>query len=231
LRGLGCLLVLLLLQAAVGGVRLWAGDPPPGKATCRLYAEEGMLMVDIEVLALFTDEVRETLGSGFTSTVATRLLLVEAESERPVAENRFTREIRFDVWDETYLITTFSNQGTGRQLADTLEEVEEFCRRTTEFRFCKLERLVEGTVYAFTMEILLVPISQEQLEQTKRWVVESGAGGEDDRPGGLGIFFGSMMNIFIGRSTGVEEDRFTFTTAPFRLSDVERPGEEAASDE
>ncbi len=188
-------------------------------------------MVDIEVLTLFTDEVRETLGSGFTSTVATRLLLIEVESKRPVAENRFSREIRFDVWDETYLITTFSNQGTGRQLAGTLEEVEEYCRRTTEFRFCELERLAEGPAYEFTMEILLVPISQEQLEQTKRWVEESGSGGEDDRQGGLGIFFGSMMNIFIGRSTGVEEDRFTFVTAPFRLSDVERPGEEAGSDE
>jgi hypothetical protein len=75
--------------------------------------------------------------------------------------------------------------------------------------------------------VLLVPISQEQLEQTKRWVEESGADkgkGETGR-GGLGIFFGSMMNIFIGRSTGVDEDRFRFVTGPFRTAEVERAGE------
>ncbi len=215
----------------MGAPALLAGDPPPGEAICRPYAEEDLLMLDLEVVTLFSDEVRETLVSGFTSTVATRLMLVEAESGRLVAENRFSREIRFDVWDETYLITTYSDQGTGRHLAGTLDEVEEYCRRLTEFRFCPLERLEQDTSYLITMEVLLVPISQDQLEQTKRWVEESGSAGENDRQGGRSIFFGSMMNIFIGRSTGVDEDRFTFVTAPFRAADVEWTGEEVDGDE
>jgi hypothetical protein len=41
-----------------------------------------------------------------------------------------------------------------------------------------------------------------------------------------------MINIFIGRSTGVDEDRFTFVTAPFQAADVEpEHGEEVAGDE
>lgn len=229
-RGVVCLL-LFLFQTAAGAPTLLAGDPPPGEALCRPWTEEGLLMVDLEVVTLFTPEVRQTLGSGFTSTVAIRLTLREAGSERLVAENRFTREIRYDVWDETYLVTTYSDQGTGRHLAVTLDEVEDYCRRIDEFRFCDLDRLEENKAYLITMDVLLVPISQEQLEQTKRWVEESGsAGGESDRRGGLGIFFGSMLNIFIGRSTGVNEDRFVFVTGSFRLADVEQV-EEVAADE
>jgi hypothetical protein len=230
-RGLLCLLVFLLLQVVAGGPALLARDPVPGDLFCRPYAGEEMLMVDLEVETLFTDEVRETLDSGFTSTVATLLLLGEVESGQVVAENRFSREIRYDVWDETYLITTYSDQGTGRHLAGTLEEVEEYCRQISEFRFCPLTRLDGEMSYQFSMEVLLVPISQEQLEQTKRWVRESGSEGEDDRQGGLGIFFGSMMNIFIGRSTGVDEDRFTFISTPFHAAAVEPRGEEVDSDE
>ena len=230
-RGLLCLLVFLLLQAAAGVTPLLAGDPPPGEALCRPWTEEGLLMVDLEVVTLFTPEVRETLDSGFTSTVAIRLALREVESEQLVAENRFTREIRYDVWDETYLVTTYSDQGTGHHLAGTLDEVEDYCRQIGEFRFCDLDRLEENKAYLVTMDVLLVPISQEQLEQTKRWVEESGsADGESDRRGGLGIFFGSMMNIFIGRSTGVDEDRFAFVTGTFRLADVERVEEEAVDE-
>lgn len=227
-RGVVCL-VLFLFQAAGAAPPVLAGDPPPGEAFCSPWTAGDLLMVDLEVVTLFTPEVRETLGSGFTSTVATRLALREAGSERLVAENRFFREIRYDVWDETYLVTTYSDQGTGRSLAVTLDEVEDYCRRIGEFRFCELDRLEAGKAYYITLDVLLVPISQEQLEQTKRWVEESGSAGESDRRGGLGIFFGSMMNIFIGRSTGVDEDRFVFVTGPFRLADVERV-EEAADE-
>jgi hypothetical protein len=225
-----CLLVFLV-QTGVGPPLLLADDPPPGEAFCRPWTVEGLLMVDIEVVTLFTPEVRDTLGSGFTSTVATRLTLRETGSERVVAGNRFTREIRFDVWDETYLVTTHSDQGTGRTLAGTLDEVEDFCRRISEFRFCGLGRLESDKAYYIALDILLVPISQEQLEQTKRWVEESGEEDEGgSQRGGLGIFFGSMMNVFIGRSTGVDEDRFAFVTEPFRLADVQRV-EEVAGDE
>jgi hypothetical protein len=212
----------LLLLLAVAADAFAGRDPEPGLAHCRPTADEGTLMIDLELVSLFTDEVRETLSSGFTSTVATRLALVEAVSGRLVAENRYSREVKYDVWDETYLVTTYSDQGTGRQLAATLDEVEEHCRRVNEFRFCPLERLREGESYRIAVEVLLVPISQEQLEQTKRWVKESGqTAGEGDDRSGLGIFFGSMMDIFIGRSTGVEEDRFTFVSEPFELAEVE----------
>jgi len=237
-RLLPALVVLLLL---VCGSPATAGkDPQPGLALCQPSAVEETLMVDLELVSLFTDEVRETLGSGFTSTVATRLALVEALSGRLVAENRFSREIKYDVWDEIYQVTTYSDQGSGRHIASTLHEVEEHCRRVSEFRFCPLERLGEAESYRIAVEVLLVPISQEQLEQTKRWVEESGeSGGDGDSRGGLGIFFGSMMNIFIGRSTGVDEDRFSFVTEPFRLADVVvepidevvESGEEVVTDE
>jgi len=212
---------VLLAAAMLAVAPVSAADPPPGEAFCRPWADGGLLMVDLEVVTLFTDEVRDTLGSGFTSTVATRLDLFAVSGERPVAENRFSREIRYDVWDEIYLVTTYSDQGSGRYLAGTLDEVEDYCRQISEFRFCSLDRLEPGTEYYFAMDVLLVPISQEQLEQTKRWVEESGSSEEEGR-GGMGIF-GSMMNIFIGRSTGVDEDRFTYVTAPFSLADVARP--------
>jgi len=224
-----CALLAAALLVLSGSTPLLAGDPPPGEARCYPWADGERLMVELEVARLFSEEVRETLSSGFTSTVATRLDLVEDGSERPVAENRFSREIRFDVWDETYLITTYSDQGTGRHLAATLDEVEDYCRRITEFRFCDLGRLRPGIPYRITMDVLLVPISQEQLEQTKRWVEESGEGDEDGRRrGGVGIF-GSMLNIFIGRSTGVDEDRYTFVTSPFTLADVPLRSSEGAA--
>lgn len=229
-RGACCALLTVALIVLPGGAMLFADDPPPGEARCLPWADGDLLMVDLEVARLFSEEVRETLRSGFTSTVATRLDLVEEDREHPVAENRFSREIRYDVWDETYLITTYSDQGTGRHLAGTLGEVEDYCRRISEFRFCDLDRLRPGVPYRITMDVLLVPISQEQLEQTKRWVEESGEGEEDrGRRGGLGIF-GSMLNVFIGRSTGVDEDRYTFITAPFTLADVQpRPADGAAA--
>ncbi len=130
-RAVVCLLLILGLQLAAASP-MRAGGAEPGEAVVRPWSEEGTLMVDLEVVTLFTPEVRETLGSGFTSTVATRILLQEAESGKQVAESRFTREVRYDVWDETYLITTYSEQGGGSHLAGTLDEVEDYCRRISE---------------------------------------------------------------------------------------------------
>lgn len=216
----GLAIVPLLLAASLLLVQPAAAEEP-GRALLHLAAERGQLLVSLEVQRLFGEAVRETLQNGFTSTVATRLLLEEAATGEAIAESRFSREIRFDIWEETFSVTTYSDQGTGLLTLRTLEEVEEACRRIREYRFGPLALLAAGRAYRFRLEYVVVPISQEQLERTKRWVQgggsASGASGENP---GSGLSFGSVMNLFIGRSTGVEETRSLFLSDPFRPEEV-----------
>ncbi len=156
--------------------------------------------------------VRRKLQSGLTTVIVLGGGVFEVGGgDTPVAGTGIWQSCRiaFDVWNEVYRLQIGRPGGDRTSVAVNLEGV---LRRCTEARKLTIRGTLEpGRPYFLAATVEVNPVSQEMIEQIRRWV---------SRPPGAGAvspgdsLFGSFVGLFVAR-IGKADRTLSFRTQAF----------------
>lgn len=177
-----------------------------------------VLKVGVTARDLVDASVLQKLGSGVTSVIATRAyVFVDGQSD-PVALSVRTCRVAYDLWEEVYRVKV-SAIGVERDLAAAnIERVIKICVDTVEKDASGTDQptlvlsdralLAAGKPHFVGLIMEVNPVSQDQIEQMRRWVTRP-AGSTGIGPGDA--LFGSFVNFFM-RQIGTADRTLRFRT-------------------
>jgi hypothetical protein len=157
-------------------------------------------------------DVQRKLQSGLTTVIVLAGGVFEADrGGSPVPGTGVWQSCRvtFDVWNEVYRLQIARPEGDRKAVAVNLEGV---LRRCTEVRALPVQGVLTPSArYFLAATVEVNPVSQEMLEQIRRWV---------SRPPGSGAvspgdsLFGSFVGLFVAR-IGKADRTISFRTQTF----------------
>lgn len=150
---------LLVLVSAASPVR--AVDAP------RLELDHGSLVVSGLPDVLSRPEVRTNLSSGLTTTFVVRVNAADEQGAR--ASGGGTVAIRFEPWDEVFLVSSAGVAGGARK-----ESLPSFDRLAVWWHDLKLPALPAAGLaspgtWQVKISVHVVPFSESEREETQRW--------------------------------------------------------------
>lgn len=155
------LLVLLLLFAP----RLHAQAPrlEPG-------AGDWTVLTSLPPL-LGREEVRKQLGTGLTTTLAFHIRATGGGRER--IEGGARVDIRYELWDEIYLVTRMDSTGRiARASFPSFDRLAEWWREL-RLEVARLPRPAGSPPWKVEVRLRVIPFSQSEQLQAQRWLSES----------------------------------------------------------
>jgi hypothetical protein len=178
-----------------------------------VFLEQGKtLTVTVGFREMFDNGLRARLRSGFATTVVMRIYLYEKDGGQLVAFGARTLRAVYDLWDEQFLLKLEEPQRTrslrlreDRQVVDALTSL-------WRFPISPLARLKPGVQYFVGIMAEVNPMSEELLEEVRRWL--RNPYGEHRRASGESLF-GSFVSIFVNNKIRSAEKTFRLRTQPF----------------
>jgi len=157
-------------------------------------------------------DVQRKLQSGLTTVIVVAGGVFEVgRSDRPILRTGVWQSCRvtFDVWNDVYRLQIARPDGTKNVVAVNLEGV---LRRCTEARELPIQGVLATGASVFLAATAEVnPVSQEMLEQIRRWVSRPPAS-TGALPGDS--LFGSFVGLFVAR-IGKADRTMSFRTNTF----------------
>ena len=149
------------------------------------------LTVTTAIARLFDTGSYDALENGFQSTVVIRMWIYPRDSTEPVAFQLVQRTVRYDPWDENYVLheDPSHRQVKVKHKADALKLLTSL----DDVPVARLADLPYEQVFLLAMVVELNPVSRETLAEVRRWVSQSTGGGLDRG----GAFFGSFVSVFV----------------------------------
>jgi hypothetical protein len=177
-----------------------------------IHRKGGWLGVSVSLRDLFGPGDGERLRSGFVSRVVLRVELYPEGGKKPIARADRRADILFDLWDERFRVAVVDRYGIRPTRAFTTErEAIELATALLAFEVTELARLQPQAVYRFRFRADLNPLSEDLVQEVKRWLVRPpGQGGAGDS------MFGSFVSIFVNPQPEESERQITFWSQPFR---------------
>jgi hypothetical protein len=177
------------------------------------FLEQGkMLTITVGFREMMNSVLHGRLRDGFSTTVVMRLYLYERSSGQLVAFSARTLKAVYDLWDEQYLLR-IEEPGKNRSAHERREQrVVDLLTSCWRFPLVGLDRLKPGTQYFVAVIAEVNPMSEELLEEVRRWL-RNPAG--EHRRGSEGSLFGSFVSIFVNNKIRSAEKTFRFRTQPF----------------
>lgn len=187
---------------------------------------DGHLGVRIQGSSL-PDSFRRDLTSGLTNRLMIRLTLHQAGRE--IHERSVEIAIRYDLWDETFAMTT-TLDGVSVE-TEVRREAQQVIHKLQEIRLPELFPTGavptdgELTIQAL---VLLNPIDRERMEAIRKWVAQNSSRSSLDPAAALGAGDTSVSNAIFNRifeqyasgSDVASAWQQKLTTKPFRLNDL-----------
>lgn len=191
--------LLLCLAARLGAV------PPPAFEAAR----EGLTLTRLPPI-LAGAEVRKQLGTGLTTS-----FVFEVKANGTAGKVRGTArvDVRYDLWDEIYIVTRFD--ATGRVGRTTLPSFERLAEWWREARLVVLRPSASSSLRNAEVRLGVIPFSQSEQLETQRWFSQalsnekSGSAGAvsdavEDQPESFSQVINLLMATSIGRSPLLE---------------------------
>ena len=196
------LLLLLLAPAALGA----APATPPAPAL--EAARDGVALSRLPPI-LGDEEVRKQLGTGLTTSFAFE---ATARGEAGKLKGAARVDVRYDLWDEIYIVTRIDASGHAARV--TLPSFERLAEWWRDARLILIRGPAAG---AATVDVRLkvIPFSQAEQLETQRWFSQalsaekSGSAGAvsdavEDQPESFSQVINLLMATSIGRPALLE---------------------------
>jgi hypothetical protein len=214
LLGLGARAGLSLTALATAWPRPARADERPPRLV-GLHNRGGWLGVSVSLRDLFWPADGERLRSGFVSRVVIRVEVYREGEERPMARADRHTEILFDLWDEVFKVRVVERQGPRDSIAHTDAQAIDLATALRAFPVTDTGRLLTGITYRLRFRADLNPISEDLVNEVKRWMARPPGQG---RVGAGDSVFGSFVSIFVNPKLPNESERqLTFWSPPFRM--------------
>ena len=187
--------LLLFLLAAP---RLGAVVPPAVEV-----AREGLVLTRLPTI-LVEEEVRKQLGTGLTTSF---LFEVKAQSNAGKSKGGARVDVRYDLWDEIYIVTRID--ATGRAVRTTLPSFERLGEWWREARLIVLRPPAAATARSVEVRLSVIPFSQAEQLDAQRWFSQSlsaekagSAGAVSDAVEDQPESFSQVLNLLMATSIG-----------------------------
>ncbi len=147
------------------------------------------------------------LQSGLATTIAMRAYVYHQGSSTPVALAPRVCKVVFDLWDEVFRVHISEPEGE-RDQAAVLDGVRRLCTDARDLAVVKKNLLNAGEPYFLGVVVDVNPVSQEMIDQMRRWLTKpTGATviGPSD------ALFGNFAQLF-ARQVPTSDKTVTFRT-------------------
>ena len=138
-------------------------DPPRPILT---KGDRGLFVVLPESI-LQDPEVSEQLASGLTNTF--RILVGGSSPRDPLGGTRI--EIRYELWDEVFLIRVL--EGDGNQFPHRVESPEALRAWWTQKRFLLIPREIPTGLSPLSLTLEFIPFSRSEQDSAREWLSKS----------------------------------------------------------
>jgi hypothetical protein len=185
--------LLFVIGIALGTAQARAEEWPLQRQT-GLSRQNGKLTMSLGLQDLFTERDVDRLLSGFTTRVLIRAVVMRVHDDEIVAEAMRVAEVVYDLWDEKLRVRLSYGRPPQFQIHEVNDPRAAMQLATTlvAFPVADLNRLTPGLAYRIRVRADLNPISEELLQNLRRWLstpTVRGRSGEN--------FFGSLLRVFV----------------------------------
>ena len=159
------------------------------------FAEKGNnLTVSGSFSDLFNKKNYKKLSSGIEHVVVARLYVFEeSDTKTPVSFALATFAIRYDLWDENWVVQISSPLGEKILIFERKSQAFQAVSELDEFPTAPLARIDKGVNYFLAMIVEFNPKSEEQMAQVRKWLSKPSSGGLSSGSS----FFGSFVSVFV----------------------------------
>jgi hypothetical protein len=193
---------------------------PAAEVTATLV--DGKLGARVDSI-VYPASLPKELTSGLTNRLYARVTLADARVEigRKVVEIA----IRYDLWDQSFMVTTDGAQGESRTLGSQ-PELNALLAALPLPRLFDAATLPGTSELTLRVEVLLNPIDREKMRMIRKWVAQNSTpevGGDQ----GLSMSNAIFNRIFEQYADGSELAaawRVAVASAPFRLDRLSHAG-------
>jgi hypothetical protein len=193
------LAVLLALVGGLGAGRLEAVPPPAVEA-----ARDSLALTHLPPI-LGDEEVRKQLATGLTTSFMFTADGRAADGTKVTGAARV--DVRYDLWDEVYLVTRIDASGHAARL--TLPSFERLSEWWREERLVVCRGAAAAGLAAVNVRLRLIPFSQAEQLDTQRWFSQSlsaeksgSAGAVSDAVQDQPESFSQVINLLMSTSIG-----------------------------
>ena len=144
-----------------------AGVPPPRASV----SAEGLLTITLPAPLLALSEVKQQLVSGLT-TVFT--VAVSAADQRTSAKGGARIEIRYELWEEKFLVSVIDLQGSEVKLSFPSEQALADWWGSNALKVSPVRFVDTVTV---EVRLRMLPFSRQEQNATRRWLSRTLSGG------------------------------------------------------
>lgn len=203
----------LSVPATVGAQQATPQQPvhpaalPPRQAN---YAwDQDLLRASFSYRDVMSDPaLLKKMASGLPMVIAMRAYLFQQGNDAPVVLAARVCRVAYDLWDEVYRIR-LSEQGHERdQAALAPEGVLRACTEARDLPIVRRGDLTPGQPYFLGVLVDVNPVSQDMIEQIRRWIARptgsTGIGPTD-------ALFGGFVQLFV-RQIATSDKSLTFRT-------------------
>jgi hypothetical protein len=163
--------------------------------------------------ALVDPALRAKLSNGTVTVIAMRAYVWEEGASAPVALAVRTCRVRYELWDEVYLIKSSGPGGELNTAAPGVDGVLRQCAEARDLAIVDRSVLKEAKRYYLAVIVEVNPVSEQMLQQMRQWV-QRPAGSTGIRPGDA--LFGSFVGLFV-RQIGTSDKTLEFKTQSIAL--------------
>ncbi len=152
-------------------------------------------------------DLMKKLSSGLPTVIAMRAYVYREGADTPVALAPRVCRVVYDLWDEVYRVH-ISEPERERDQAAVLDGVLRLCTDARDLPVVRRGLLAAGAEYFLGVVVDVNPVSQEMIDQMKRWM---------SRPtGSTGIgptdaLFGNFVQLFV-KQIATSDKTLTFRT-------------------
>lgn len=153
----------------------------------------------------------EKLSSGLPTTILMRAYVLEDGQTDPLALAVRSCRVTYDLWDEVYRIKLSGPGGERDTAAINVEGVLRLCTEARDLPIVDKSLLRPNKPHFLGVIVEVNPISEQTLEQIRRWVSRP-TGSTGIGPGDA--LFGSFVGLFV-RQIGTSDRTLRFRTQAF----------------
>jgi len=148
------------------------------------------------------------LSNGLRMVIAMRAYVYREGQDAPVALAVRTCDVAYDLWEEVYRVHVDDPEGKRDQAVLDVKGVLRLCAEAQNLPVVRRSFLTANESYFLGVVVEINPVSQEMLEQMRRWMSRP-AGSTEIAP--TNALFGSFVQLFV-RQIAASDRTLTFRT-------------------
>lgn len=140
-----------------------------------LFRAEGWLRASVRARDLLDDRTRSTIQSGLPGTCIYQIL-VQDEAGRPVAEQYIELTLRYDLWENVYILEDVAGPHPFR----TLASADSALSHRPDCGLASITSLQSSASYRVLVRVAVRPLAPEDRRRLSKYVSRTSGGGREE---------------------------------------------------